>query len=84
MSTALLVAAIAIGALACPAMMWWQARRGRQAACCPPVRRPAGDDQTATDEVTELHRRQAVLAARVAALRPDSSLADVHALGGDG
>jgi len=84
MSTALLVAAIAVGVLACPTMMWWQGRRGRRALCCPPMRAPAGDDRTAADEVTELHRRQAVLAARVAALRPDSSLADVHAPGGDG
>ena len=73
MSTALLVAAIAVGVLACPAMMWWQARRGRSAPFCPPMRRAAGEDQSASDEVTELHRRQAVLSARVAALDDRSS-----------
>lgn len=35
MSTALLIIAIVLAALACPAMMWLSQRRGRASACCP-------------------------------------------------
>lgn len=37
METALFIVAIAVAGLACPAMMWWNNRRGRAASCCAPA-----------------------------------------------
>lgn len=65
METALLVAAVLVAGLACPAIMWWQRRRGRQAACCVPGDAgPAG-----ATELAELRRQRDVLSTRLAELR---------------
>jgi hypothetical protein len=58
METELLVAAAAISGLMCPAMMWWNRRRGR-AACCVPTR----DGEVQLDE---LRRRGDEVAAAIA------------------
>lgn len=63
MEPALLIAAVLVAGLACPAMMWWQRRRGREAACCAPA--PAGRER---GELEALRERQRELAARIAAL----------------
>jgi hypothetical protein len=47
--------------------MWWQHRRGRQAACCPAPRRSSDDNEAA--DVDSLRQRQANLAVQVAELR---------------
>jgi hypothetical protein len=49
MTTALLVAAVTLAALACPAMMWWNARRGRRSPRCPPQRSRENHDLTLED-----------------------------------
>ena len=45
METVLLIAVVAVSALMCPGMMWWNRRRGRD-ACCVPTRssEPSLDD----------------------------------------
>lgn len=63
MSTALLIALVVLAALICPAMMWWQNRRGHGAVCCGP--RPA-DDQP--DELETLRERQQELANEIKTL----------------
>ncbi len=60
MTEAILVLAIIAG-LACPVHMWWQHRRGRQAACCPPQR-----DADASRDVEGLRTRHAQLSAGIA------------------
>lgn len=64
MEVALPVGAIVIAALTCPAMMWWQRRRGRDAASCMPAGRGAGAAQFA-----ELRSENERLSARLAELR---------------
>ncbi|MQA74319.1 MAG: hypothetical protein GEU88_08290 [Solirubrobacterales bacterium] len=54
---------VLVAGLACPAIMWWQRRRGRDAACCLPARGDAGD------EFAELRRANAALSARLAELQ---------------
>jgi hypothetical protein len=44
------------------AHMWWSRRRGRQAACCPPSRTGASDD----NELEALRARPQRLSARLA------------------
>ena len=70
MSDIALVALLVFTALTCPAMMWWQRRQGRSAACCLPRRTPPDLDSRA-----DLLRRQDDLAAQIAALegRPDET-----------
>lgn len=66
MSTALLIAAIVVSVSLCPLMMWWNARRGRAAACCAPLRderEPTLDEREPTLE--DLRRRHAELGARI-------------------
>lgn len=67
MTEAILVLAIIAG-LACPVHMWWQHRRGRQAACCPPQR---GAD--AGLDVEGLRTRHAQLSARIAEMERTAS-----------
>jgi hypothetical protein len=83
MTTAVLVAAVLVGVLACPAIMWWQHRRGRSGPCCPPVHGGDGGGAAKAEELTDLRRRQAVLAARLYKLDPRSSQ-PVHADSRDG
>lgn len=61
MEIAILVAAVLIAGLACPAVMWWQRRRGREAPCCPSA--VSREDRTA--ELQELRRSQAKLSTRL-------------------
>jgi hypothetical protein len=61
MSTGLLVAAVLVGVLVCPAMMWWQSRRGRVASCASPFAGSSGG----SDDVDELRRRHDALAAAI-------------------
>lgn len=65
METALLVAAVLIAGLACPAMMWWQRRRGQDAACCLPVEGRGKD----AAELDGLREKNDALSARLAELR---------------
>jgi hypothetical protein len=60
METALLVAAILIAGLACPAVMLWQRRRGRAAACCAP---PGEEPSQRAEEQRDLRRGHAALSA---------------------
>lgn len=63
MSTALIIALIVVAALICPAMMWWQNRRGYGAICC--GSRPAKDPP---DELETLRERQQELADEITTL----------------
>jgi len=67
METALLIGAVLIATLACPAMMWWQRFRGREAACCTPTDAAADGPS----EVEQLRRRNESLSARLAELGAD-------------
>jgi hypothetical protein len=58
-------AAGAVAALACPAHMLWQMRRGRRASCMPA--------QPQENSVEALRRRQRDLEARIAELSVDDS-----------
>ena len=74
METALLIVAIAAAGLACPAMMWWQRRRGRDAACCMPTGHDQRDGQIdAPAGIAELRRRRADIEARLAERETDAS-----------
>jgi hypothetical protein len=64
--TVLFVLAVAAAGLACPAMMWWQRRRGRDAACCVPVQRPDSATSGEQPDLEELRRRRDDLAVRIA------------------
>jgi hypothetical protein len=76
MTTVLVIAtAVAAGSL-CPALMWWNARRG-QAACCAP-RRSGG-----SAELEAAHRQQSSLEARVAALRGGAPEAGARSANGE-
>ena len=59
----------------CPLHMFWQHRRGRQPACCPPDHRSSADESESEseemDELIALRRRQAELAARIADFEPE-------------
>lgn len=68
MSTALLIGPVLVAALACPAMMWFQARRGKSAPCCPP--RPAPGEQP--QELDTLRAEHARLSAQLAELETHS------------
>lgn len=61
MEPLLLITAILIAGLACPTMMWWQRRRGREGDCCAPT----GYERS---EVEALRERQQELAVRIAEL----------------
>lgn len=63
MEAAFLIAAVLVAGLTCPAMMWWQRHRGRQAQRCA----PASTDRDT--ELDELRQGQAVLSARLAELQ---------------
>lgn len=64
MTTILLVVALIAAASFCPAMMWWNARRGRRD--CLPTR--GAEDEDAGD-LDALRREQDTLAARIAELQ---------------
>lgn len=65
MSTALLIGLVVIAALACPAMMWWQRRRGNEVACCLPAKQERGEPAGRLDELRSQHAR---IGARIAAM----------------
>jgi Flp pilus assembly protein TadB len=80
MTTALFVVAVVAAASLCPALMWWNARRGRAASCMP--RR----SRTESAELEAARREQASLARRVEALggaAPDASARAASKLSGD-
>lgn len=56
MSTALLIGLVLVAALACPATMWFQARRGKSAPCCPPAQAP-GEQRQDLDTLRAEHAR---------------------------
>ncbi|MGH8985843.1 MAG: hypothetical protein ACRDY6_18475 [Acidimicrobiia bacterium] len=68
-TTALLIGVVLVAALACPAMMWFQARRGKSAPCCPPTR----DDDRGPADLDRLRAEHERLNARLAELesRPE-------------
>ncbi len=63
----LLVATVLAAGLACPAMMWWQHRRGRHAPCC-----REGRSEVASLE--SLQERQAAVSARIAQVEKEMRL----------
>lgn len=63
MSAALLIVAVIAAASLCPAMMWWNARRGRP-GCLPSRAAENGN----TGDLDSLRREQALLAAPIAEL----------------
>lgn len=63
MTTVLVIVAVIVAASFCPAMMWWNARRGRRG--CLPTR---GADDGETGDLDALRRENDVLAARIAEL----------------
>ena len=65
METALLVAAVLVAGFACPAMMWWQRRRGRDAASC----MPAAQRSSEATEAGDLRSKNEGLSAGLAELR---------------
>ena len=65
METAFLIAAVLVAGFACPAVMWWQRRRGRQAPCCA----PASTEREM--ELEQLRQSQAALSARLAELQSE-------------
>lgn len=78
METLLFVLLIAAAGLACPAMMWWQRRRGRDPACCARGSRQSGErHEEPGADLAELRVRHDRLAARIAELetaeQPDAT-----------
>lgn len=67
METTVLIAAVLIAGLSCPAMMWWQRRRGREGGCHPPT----AERSDGAAELRELERSQVMLSTRLAELRGD-------------
>lgn len=70
MTTALLIVAVILAASACPATMWWNARRGRR-GCLPG--RAAGSEEAG--ELESMRREQAELTARIAELEQEGPAA---------
>jgi len=64
MSAALLIVAVIAAVALCPAMMWWNARRGRR-GCLPDRASEDGE----TGDLDALRREQADLASRIAELQ---------------
>lgn len=72
MSTALLIGVVLVAVLACPAMMWFQGRRGKTAPCCPPGR----DEQLATPgDLDALRAEHARIGAELARLEAPPTVA---------
>lgn len=65
LGTVLLIALVLVAALACPAMMWFQGRRGKTAPCCP-SRRDREDERT--DDLDGLRVEHARVTAQLAEL----------------
>ncbi len=63
MSDALLIALVLVAALACPLAMWWQARRGRPAAC---IVAPRNRSEGVDDDSEGVRARHDELGARIA------------------
>jgi hypothetical protein len=77
METALLVLAVAAAGLACPAMMWWQRRRGREAAGCVPARpRAVSEQRELPSSLEELRAYERSLAARLAELEREQQVVE--------
>lgn len=68
MTTALLIAVVLVAAFACPAMMWFQDRRGKSAPCCPPGRASAAEPR----DLDQLRADHARLSAELADLEARS------------
>lgn len=63
MTTALFILAVLAAASVCPALMWWNARRGRR-GCLPGL----STESRGPDELESLRRRQTELAYRIGEL----------------
>jgi len=70
METAILIAAVLVGVIACPLMMWWQRRRGRDSVCCSPASAGQGGG---SGELAELRQSQVLLSARLAELQGEEA-----------
>lgn len=69
LSTALLILLVLVAALACPAMMWFQERRGKRAPCCPPR---GNEDAERPQDLDALKAEHARLSAELAYLESRS------------
>ncbi len=68
MNTVLFVAVAISAGAACPLHMWWQRRRGREAACCTTGKTPRQEDHVAT-----LQARQRNLGDQIARMQEEES-----------
>jgi hypothetical protein len=62
MTNVLLLVAVLVAGLACPAMMWFNHKRGRKSPCCPPSR-------NAGTELDRLKAERAAVEDQLAALQ---------------
>lgn len=70
METAILIAAVLVGVIACPLMMGWQRRRGRASVCCSAASAGQGGG---SGELAELRQSQVLLSARLAELQGEEA-----------
>jgi hypothetical protein len=77
LGSVLIVLAVLVAALFCPALMWFQSRRGRPAPCCPHSK---GRNQIDTPDLGALRRRQEEIEAQLGEADGPAEPASANAL----